>query len=163
MERYDRRARRAAIGVLAIAAAWLAGCASVTQSVEAPQVRLASLTLREASVAAQRFEVGLLVHNPNAVPIPVEQLRFSVRLGGGGILDGRSVEPFTLPAGGSETVHIDVGSDLVSSLSRLLALVQGPGSTISYDLDGFVELSRGLRRTLPINYRGEIPLSMPAR
>lgn len=148
----------------ALVATLVAGCSSMPPlSVEAPEVRLASLTLREATLDAQRFSVGLLVRNPNAVPIPIEQVRFSARLAGGGTLQGRSVEPFTLAPGGTETVQLDVDSDLVSSLSRLLALVQGPGSTISYDLDGLVELSRGLNRTLPFNYRGEIALSMPAR
>src|SRR5690606_33808659 len=139
------------------------GCASVPLSVETPEVRLASLTLREATLDSQRFSVGLLVRNPNTVEIPIRQVRFSARLSGGGTLDGRTVEPFLLSPGASQTVQLDVNSDLVSSLSRLLALVQGPESTISYDLDGLVELSRGFNRVLPFNYRGEIALSMPAR
>lgn len=141
-----------------------AGCGSIPPvSIQAPEVRLASLTLREATLDAQRFTVGLSVRNPNVVPIPIEQVRFSARLAGGGTLEGRTVEPFTLLPGSSEVVQLDVDSDLVSSLSRLLALVQGPGSTISYDLDGLVELSRGFNRVLPFNYRGDIALSMPSR
>jgi LEA14-like dessication related protein len=163
--RLDRSVRRAAMaGLIALAAAWLGGCASVPGGVlDAPEVRLASLTLREAGIDAQRFRIGLQVRNPNVIPIPIQQLRFSARLAGGGILDGRTVEPFTLAPGATQIVQVDVDSDLVSSLSRLLALVQGPSSTISYDLDGLVELSRGFQRTLPFNYRGEVALSMPAR
>lgn len=140
----------------------LYGCAGTPRAVEVPEVRISTLSLIEATADSQRFQVGLSVHNTNAVAIPIEALSFSMRLGGGGLLTGRTTEPFTLEPGAEQTVAVEVDSDLVSSLSRLIGLLQGPSDAISYDLDGLVRLSRGLNRTLPFNYRGQVPLALPA-
>lgn len=140
----------------------LSGCESVSALIEPPSVELAGLTLRSAGLEAQSFEVALNVTNPNIVPLPVERVAFSVRVAGGGVMNGRTVEAFTLGPGDTETVRIDVDTNLVSSVSRLIALLQGPTSTIPYDLDGSVTVARGIGRTFPFNHRGEVPLSMPS-
>lgn len=147
--------------LLLLASAALGGCETIASRLEAPDVRIESLALRSATVDAQRFRVALAVSNPNPIPIPIDRLDFSVRLGGGGLMSGQSIEAFTLGPGATRTVQLDVDSDLVSSLTRLLALVQGPGDSISYDLDGSVTLGRGLRRNLPFSFRGQVPLSVP--
>src|SRR5690606_40564195 len=66
--------------------------------------------------------------------------------GGGGLLTGRTIEPFMLEPGAEQVVPVEVESDLVSSLSRLIGLLQGPSDSINYDLDGLVRLSRGFNR-----------------
>src|SRR5690606_37711929 len=136
----------------ALVMAWLGGCAGTPRSVEVPDVRISTLALVDATADSQRFRVGLLVHNTNAVPIPIEELSFSMRLGGGGLLTGRTIEPFMLEPGAEQVVPVEVESDLVSSLSRLIGLLQGPSDSINYDLDGLVRLSRGFNRILPFNY-----------
>lgn len=141
----------------------LASCAAAPRTLEAPTVELVGLSLVSASAESQRFRVSLRVANGNPIALPVERVSFSVRVGGGGVMSGRSTEPFTLAAGGSETVQLEVTTNLVSSVSRLLSLLQGPNDAIGYDLNGLVTLSRGLNPTFPFSARGEIPLSMPAR
>ena len=137
-------------------------CVSTPRALVAPEVQLVGLSLLDTSVASQRFRVDLAVTNPNAVTIPVERLSFSVRLAGSGVMSGRSTAPFELASGASTTLQLEVTTNLVSSLSRLVSLLQGPSDAIPYDLDGLVTLSRGLNPTFPFSRRGEVPLSLPA-
>lgn len=153
-------ARLALGAAIVLLAAMLGGCASMQGALAPPAVRLVGLTLLEASAASQRFELVLDVQNPNPVPFPIEELGLSVRLGGAGVLDGRSAAPFLLPARGSETVRIAVESDIVSSVSRLLALAQGPDARLAYELNGRVTPSRRLSGPIPFNTRGEVPLAV---
>lgn len=148
--------------LLFVCAAVVAACATLEGGLEPPQVRLTGLSLVEASAASQRFELALEVQNPNPIPFPVEELAVSVRLGGAGLLDGRSSAPFVLPAREAATVRIEVESDIVSSVSRLLSLAQGPNSALAYELNGRVTPARGLRAQIPFSTRGEVPLAVPA-
>ncbi|HEX6993308.1 MAG TPA: LEA type 2 family protein [Gammaproteobacteria bacterium] len=138
-----------------------AACVSPRELV-APEVQLVGLSLLGATAEAQRFRVDLAVSNPNEVTIPIERLSFSVRLAGSGVMSGRSLSPFELASGASTTLQLEVTTNLVSSVSRLLALLQGPADAIQYDLDGLVTLSRGLNPTFPFSRRGEVPLTLPA-
>jgi LEA14-like dessication related protein len=144
-------------------ALWAGACSSLPRTIEAPDVRLQSLTLLEDGEDGQRLAVRLRVDNPNTVPIPVIGLTFRVRLGGDGLLSGSSMEAFSVPAGGSESVVVEVDTDLVSSLSRLVALVQGPAGALAYEATGELSLSRPFRSPQSFSARGEVPLSMSAR
>ena len=159
--RHRESCGRGARLLLVACAALAAGCATLQNALEPPQVRLVGLTLVEASAANQRFELALDVRNPHPIPFPGEELAVSVRLGGAGLLDGRSLEPFVLPAREAETVRIEVESDIVSSLSRLLSLAQGPNSALAYELNGRVTPSRRLSGPIPFSTRGEVPLAVP--
>ncbi len=139
-----------------------AACLQTPRELLPPDVQLVGLSLLGASADSQRFRVDLAVTNPNDVTIPIERLSFSVRLAGSGVMSGRSLAPFELASGESTTLQLEVTTNLVSSVSRLLALLQGPADSIQYDLDGLVTLSRGLKPTIPFNRRGEVPLTLPA-
>jgi len=134
-------------------------CSSTSGSLQPPQVALIGLSVLQPS---QRFRVSLLLSNPNAEAVPVEELRFSVRLGGEGLLNGNLPAPLTVPARGQETLRVDVDGDLVSSLSRLLALMQGGESALPYELVGDLAMNRRLQNAIQFNSSGQVPLSMTA-
>jgi LEA14-like dessication related protein len=134
-------------------------CSSLPRSTLAPDVKLESLSVVEVTADGQRFRLGLLLDNPNAYPLPIASLRFNVRLGGQGIMTGESRAPLTIPALGTETLRLEIDTDLVSSVSRLLALVQGPDDGIRYELNGRLVLASGMDRTLPFSVSGIVPLS----
>jgi LEA14-like dessication related protein len=146
-----------AICVLALTL--LAACSSLPLTFDTPSVRLLSLSLLDGSESSQRFGVRLLVANPNPFEIPIEHMDFEVRLAGEGLLMGRSVAGFALPASGQEIVSAEITSDLVASVSRLFALVQGPADTLAYELTGDLVLRGSFRPPLNFSSRGEVPLS----
>src|SRR5690606_12158860 len=157
----NRAASRLAAALLAFIGVLAAGCVSPQRTIEAPVVELVGLALLESQADAQRFRVELRVTNPNEGRIDIQHLSFSVRLAGGGVMRGRVDEPLALEPGERRYVEANVPTSLVSSVSRLQALVQGQSATVPYDLDGLVTLSRGLNPIYPFNARGEVPLALP--
>ena len=136
-------------------------CAGAVKDYQAPRVELIGVTVLQGSGTSQRFRADLSVRNPNAEPLPIAELRFSVRLAGEGLLTGELPAPIVVAAQEEQTLRIDVDSELVSSLSRLLA-VQGQQSTLPYEIVGNVILNRRLRDAYPIAGSGQVPLSMSA-
>lgn len=139
----------------------LGGCASAPRPVAPPEVSLAALHLLDTGDTAQRFRVYLQVTNPNDVRVPIERLSFAVRIAGGGMMRGAADTRFVLAPGESRDVDVEIATNLVSSVSRLAGLVQGPSSAVPYDLDGLVTLSRRVNPTHPFSERGEVPLTLP--
>jgi LEA14-like dessication related protein len=148
--------RRAAFFGCAVVAA---GCAATPRSIETPRVEVVGLTALSSTAETQRFSVNLLLDNPNVEPLVIEELTFMLRLASEGRMNGRSTGPITIPALDRQTVRIDVESDIVSSLSRLLAVVQGSANTLPYELAGNLRLDRTFQNTLPFTFRGEVPLA----
>jgi LEA14-like dessication related protein len=144
----------------AVAAFAILQCACATQTIQGPQVELVSLSVLQSGPNSQRFRANLSVTNPNAEAMPIAELRFSVRLAGEGLLTGVLPAPVVIPAMQRETLRIDVDSELISSLSRLLSFVQGPQSTLPYEIVGNVILDRRMRDAFPIGASGQVPLSM---
>lgn len=134
-------------------------CASLPNNLRPPEVSLTGLSLIDANASEQRFRVILRVTNSNGLDIPVKSLRFSARLAGQGILMGESEEPVLLRAGRTQKVTVDVTTDLVSSVSSLLAVAVGPNDALPYELNGELSVGERMPRTLPFSYRGQVPLT----
>lgn len=153
------RATKALLGIC-VCMLGLQACSSLPRQLAPPRAEVVELRLVQASFDGQRFAVRLDLFNPNPVPIPVRFVEFDIRLAGEGLLDGRSAAPFTLPAGGSEVVEVEIFSNLVSSATRLLAVVQGPANTLEYEVQGQLTLDVRLREPLGFYHRGQVPLSV---
>jgi LEA14-like dessication related protein len=138
------------------------GCAGTSASLAAPRVEVVGLAALGVTPDRQRFRVSLLLDNPNPEPLVIRELRFTLRLAGEGILDGRSAAPITVPALSREPFTLDVDSDLVSSLSRLQGLTQGPNNALPYEIFGNVTTDRRFQPPLPFALSGEVPLSTTA-
>lgn len=153
--------RRELLTAVLSCGALIAACSSLPRRLAPPRVELVELRLLQASFDGQRFGVQVRLDNPNPVAIPVRMFEFDVRLAGEGLLEGRTVVPFTLPAGGSHAVDVEIFSNLVSSATRLLALVQGPGNALDYEVQGELTLDVRLRDPIGFYYRGQVPLMLP--
>jgi len=146
---------------MAVVLIGLTACSSLPRQLAPPRVELAELRLLQASFEGQRFAVRLVLDNPNPVPIPVRLVEFDVRLAGEGLLEGQSVQPFTLPASGRSTVDVEVFSNIVSSVSRLLAFVRDPADGLEYEAIGQLTLDARLREPIGFYHRGVVPLVLP--
>lgn len=153
-----RRAPLRAAVLVPLCALALAACGSVPRQIAPPRVQMASVSLLEATVDHQRFEVMLDVDNPNAFDIPIDGIEFSARLSGQGVLIGESNEPATLAAGGTEMLRVELTTELVSSFASLLSVVQGPDDAIPYELNGSLKIASGIDRRVRFSYSGQVPL-----
>ena len=124
----------------------------------APRVTVQSVLALPASTP-QRFRVTLLIDNLNTEPLPIRTVEFKLRLANEGIIDGRTTS-LTVAALDRAELTLEVGSDMVSSLSRLLSFVQGSANTLPYEIYGRVTLERRMLKELPFSVSGEVPLSI---
>ena len=145
----------ALLGILTI------GCASAQRGSNVPpRITVQSLEPLPSGAGRQRFRVSLLIDNPNTEPLPIRGFEFKLRLADEGIVDGSSTTPLTVEALDQQTVTLELGSEIVSSVSRLLAFVQGPENTLPYEIYGTVTLDRRLRDPLRFSGSGQVPLLM---
>ena len=73
----------------------------------------------------QRFRVNLLIDNPNTEPLAIRNIEFKLRLADEGIIDGFLPAPIMVEALDQQTVTLELGSEIISSLSRLMSFVRG--------------------------------------
>jgi LEA14-like dessication related protein len=144
------------LGVAAI------GCASAQRGLSAPRITVQSLEPLPSSGAQTRFRVRLLVDNQNTDPLKIRGIEFKLRLADQGIIDGSAAVPLTVEALDRQTVTLELGSEILSSLSRLMSFVQGPENALPYEIYGDVYLERRSRQPLPFSTQGQVPLVMSA-
>ncbi len=135
------------------------GCSHAQRGVLAPRITVQNVEPLPPSAGEQRFRVALLVDNMNTTALELRAIDFKLRLADQGIIDGRT-GPLAIEALDRQTVTVEVGSEIVSSVSRLLSFVQGPKNSLPYEIYGTVELDRRMREPLPFSAKGEVPLVM---
>ncbi|HJR69021.1 MAG TPA: LEA type 2 family protein [Gammaproteobacteria bacterium] len=138
----------------------LLGCASAGSGVVAPRITLQNLEALAPSAGQTRFRAGLIIDNPNTEPILIHNLEFQLRLADQGILDGAYAAPLTVQALDRHTITLELQSEIISSLSRLLSFVQGPENALPYELIGRVTLGRATSQPVGFGSRGQVPLAM---
>jgi LEA14-like dessication related protein len=123
-----------------------------------PRVSVQTLAALPSSTP-QRFRVTLLIDNLNTEPMVIRGIEFKLRLANEGILDGNNALALTVEALDRQTLTLDLRSDIVSSLSRLMAFVRGPDDSLSYEIYGKVTLGRKLKDVMPFTFSGDVPLT----
>ena len=150
--------------VAAVIAAALLGSAPIgsafaQRQVTGLQIVLQSLEPLQSTGRGQRFRVALLIDNMNTEPLKIRNIELKVRLADEGIIDGNT-GAFTIQALDQQTLNLEVSSEIVSSLSRLLSFVQGPENALPYELFGKVTLDRWRMEPLQFTAHGQVPLVM---
>jgi LEA14-like dessication related protein len=125
-----------------------------------PEVELVNLTVLESTADKQRFALTFLISNPNAEPIPVPEIRYSVRLAGQGYLNGRSPTDVTLAGSARQTLRVDLETDGVVSPARLSSFAQGPDNSLPYELSGDLIIGGQPPRTLRFTASGDVPFAI---
>lgn len=135
-------------------------CASAQRGISAPRITVQNLEPLPSLGGQTRFRVQLLVDNMNTDPLRIKGIEFKLRLADQGIIDGSAAVPMTIEALDSKTVTLELGSEILSSLSRLMAFVQGPENTLPYEIYGEVYLERRRLDPLQFSTSGQVPLVM---
>jgi hypothetical protein len=146
------------VGVLAVALALPLAPIEAQRGTVAPRVTVQSLVALPSSAGPQAFRVSLLIDNVGTEPLKIRELDFKLRLADQGILDGRSQAQLTIEALDRQTVTLDVRSDILSSVSRLMSLVRGPNNALAYEIYGTLTPERRLRDPIMFSAAGEVSL-----
>lgn len=131
----------------------LGACASLPENlVTKPEVQLRDVQVLGLGFKNQTFLLSFDIHNPNPYPLPVNHIRYGVRLDGQRFASGQTQSDISIPAGGDAEFAISVELDLLSTAPRLLSIVrEGARRDIPYELDG--ELGIDIPMTPPVSYR----------
>jgi len=121
-------------------------------------VALQTLEPLKSTGAGQRFRAVLLIDNMNTEPLKVRNIEFKLRLADQGIVDGNT-GGFTIEALDQQTMTLELSSEIISSLSRLLSFAED--NKLPYEIFGKVTLDRRRMQPLQFSAHGQVPLVMP--
>ncbi|MGD8498377.1 MAG: LEA type 2 family protein [Chromatiales bacterium] len=140
----------------------LTACGPLVERPEPPRVSLVNLQLTQMTLFEQRFHLELRLQNPNAYPLPLAGMEYTIELNGERFADGVSNDRVTIPEFGEALIAVDVSSDLASLLRQLYRLQRGEQPTLSYRLHGSVGIVDQAFK-LPFERSGEITLQPAPR
>ena len=127
-----------------------------------PRVTVASLEALPSPSGETRFLVALLFDNMSTEPLKIKSLEFKLRLANQGILDGKA-GAMVVEAFDQQTLVVEVRSEIISSVSRLLSFAEGPDNTLAYELFGKLTMERYRNDPLQFGGEGRAPLVIPSQ
>ena len=152
MEKLSRRLT--VVGLMATICG-LSACASLPENlISAPDVKLRGVQVMGLGFKNQTFLLSFDVHNPNPFTLPVNHVRYDVRLDGMRFASGETPSEISVPASGDTEFAISVELDLLSTAPQLLSIVrEGARGEIPYELSG--EFGVDIPFTPPVSYRSD--------
>jgi hypothetical protein len=148
--------------VLAFIAVVLIGSAAPGNSfaqrgMSPPRVTVLSLEPLPRMGSEQRFRAVLRVDNLNTEPLKTRGIDFSLRLAHQGIIDVY-LPPMTVEALDQQLITLDLRSEIIASVSQLLAISDGPENTLPYEIIGKVTFERGRIDPQSFSSEGYVPI-----
>lgn len=148
------QAKRTCGALLILTTAMLTACATVRNSVVAPDVSLRSVQLTDLSFGKQTFVLGFAASNSNPFPLPVKSVSYGVVLDGHTFASGASQNTFSIPASGDGEFYISVELNLLRTAPHLLSVVRdGKSRSIPYEVEG--SLGIDIPYTRPISFKSD--------
>ena len=138
-------------------AALLSACATMPRDFEQPGVSLVSVTPRADDDATPRFDIVLLVTNPNRGPLDIEGMSYRIRLDGAEVIEGAASEFPRIPAYGEAEVTVSARPNLFGGLSLLSGWVTGARDEIEFQFDARIDIG-AFYPVIKVSRRGVIPL-----
>jgi LEA14-like dessication related protein len=139
-----------------VAAAALAGCASIAPRMEPLSVSLADIQPGQISLLEQEYLIKVRVQNPNDVEVPVRGLSYQIDVNGKPFAKGVSRQDARVPAFGDTVLEGKAIGTLGGILSQLWQFEKGAPGKITYRLSGKLSAREG--QSLPFDYQGNIEL-----
>lgn len=153
------------MAVIALLAAFSAGCAGLGKPLQAPEIRLAGIRIEKIDFFETVLDLQLRVFNTNDVALELKGLECRLELNDQPIARGLASKPVRLPALSSEQIAITVFSSALDLATSFYRIVQPKGEPsdnrdISYRLKGKLHLGGGalLPPTLPFDTAGVLPI-----
>ena len=140
-----------------VMAVFLCGCAEIETLVTAPSVNLVSVEIGEFDFQKQTFLLKFDVENSNAFPLPIKEIRYTVRLEDRQFARGEARCDFIIPAHGEGDFVISVELDLLNAGTELASIVRsGVRENIVYELDGSLTVDIPLIRPIGFSSTGTV-------
>ena len=148
---------RCAVLVL-LGMAFFGGCASLTQEFDPPKVNLESFRSLPSEGGAPRFEIVLRIINPNAQPLDIAGISYSVELLGKELITGVANDIAPIEGYGEGEVTLEAGLQLFELLRLLASLGETASQPLVYKFSAKIDFN-GFMPTQRIEDSGEITLN----
>ena len=136
----------------------LSACAGQLRDYEDPKVNIASFKSLPNEGSGPRFEITLNIINPNATPLELRGLSYSLILEDHEVLTGVSNKLPVIPAYGEADIIIHATVDLLSSIRLIVDLMQKRREGIDYVLKAKLDPG-GLRPSIRVTREGSLSFS----
>jgi LEA14-like dessication related protein len=136
----------------------ITGCATMGQRMEPPQVKLATIKVKEISVFETVFEIHLRVFNTNDTALQIKGLQCELDINGQPFAMGVSDADVEIPSYGTQLVPLQAYASLFDMIKSLQGM-QKP-EQLKYHLKGKVRLAAGGYPTL-LPFESEGNFSLP--
>lgn len=144
--------------IVAVAAAYLAGCAGVGKRLEPPRVKLANIRPESMNLLETVFEVQFRVFNTNETPLTIRGVESEIEINGKAFAFGVSESDIEIPAYGTELLPLRVYSSVFDIIKSAVGMHNQ--EQLRYHLKGKLRLGAGaFPGVLPFDTEGTI--SMP--
>lgn len=157
METKQHPAFRPAVSALAVGLL-IGACVHL----QAPNVNLVAVELADVQLEEQYFEVRLHVENPNDRPLPIKSISCTLKIQGVEVGEGKSTEPFTVPANGETEFDALITTNVIKSvpslLPKLLSSVLQRGEMPDYQVSGWINPDISLVPPIPFSHSGKITI-----
>ncbi|MEO0345566.1 MAG: LEA type 2 family protein [Pseudomonadota bacterium] len=136
----------------------LTACGNLPIGLETPGVTVTSFRVQPSDAMTPRFEIGLNVTNPNAVPLSVDGLAYSISIEGKSVLDGVTNNIDPIEAYGSGDIVITAVPDVIAGVRVLTGLLRGNTDAVSYAFEARLDVGSFIP-DIRVRDEGEITLS----
>ena len=135
------------------------GSSHAQRSTSPPRVTVQSLEPLPRFGAEQRFRALIRVDNLDTEPLKTRGIEFSLRIAHQGFID-IVLPAMTIEGLDQQLITLDVRSEIIASVSQLLAVSDGPENTLPYEIVGKVIFERGRIDPLNFSAEGYVPIVM---
>lgn len=135
----------------------LLGACQTLSGLQAPEVNLSSIQLKQVSVFEQQWQVVLRARNPNDRALTVNSLDYELYVNDEKLARGLTGESVTLPAMGDALVTTHITTSLLQTLSRLQSVQENPGAPLNYEIKGTARVA-GMMIPLHFDHTGTFTL-----
>jgi len=140
----------------------LSACATLSPDYEQPTVTLSSFRAVPSEGMTPTFEIGLRVINPNAAPLELEGVVYTIAIEGHELVKGVGKD-FPVVEGYSQADLMLTGSaNLLAGIRFLGDLMHKTDQALSYDFEAKLDL-RGLYPSIRVSESGRFDLAPSPR
>lgn len=154
------RARSATCVLVALSAS-LAACTAMRPGYEKPTVTVNSFRTLPSDSTLPSFEIGLQVINPNASPLTLRGVAYTISLEGHELIKGVGNDLPIVDAYGQGQFTVTAAANLFAGIRLISDLMRGPKDSFSYEFEAKLDIG-AFQPSIRIKDAGEISLQSPA-
>jgi len=136
----------------------LAGCATMPKDFVQPGVSLVSVKPSVGDEAVPRFDIVLLLTNPNRKALEIKGMSYRIRLDGVEVIEGAASEFPVVPAYGEAEVTVSARPNLFGGFSLLSGWVTSTRDEVEFQFDARVDIG-AFYPMIKISKRGVISMN----